>query len=241
MERDLDVAVRHAAHAVHRPLSLPETLDTIARTALVSLPGFDAVGISTIDARGNVETRAGTGDIVWELDRLQYELGEGPCVDTLKDAEVVVAPRIRQDRRWPTFVPRAVELGLKSQLAVKLHLDPEGTVGGLNIYSTRTEDVHPDAEGIAELFATQAAMALGYAREIDGLNDALLSRRTIGQAVGMLMNEYALDEDAAFALLVRTSSRSNTKIRDIAARMVGDANEKATRTRSEGRRPTSGQ
>src|SRR3954463_1710021 len=122
MEHDLEVAVRQAAHAVHSPLSLSETLDTIARTALISIPGFDAIGISTVDSKGNVETRAGTGDIVWELDRLQYELGEGPCVDTLKEAEVVVAPRIRHDRRWPTFVPRAVELGLKSQLAVKLYL-----------------------------------------------------------------------------------------------------------------------
>jgi GAF domain-containing protein len=235
MERDLEVAVRQAAHAVHSPLSLCETLATIAQTALISLPGFDAVGISTVDVAGKVETRAGTGEIVWQLDRLQYELGEGPCLDTLKDAEVVIAPRIRDDARWPTYVPRAAELGLKSQLAVKLYLDSEGTLGGLNIYSTRTEDVHPDSESIAELFATHAAIALGNAREIDGLNEALRTRRTIGQALGMLMNEYTLDEDAAFGLLMRTSSHSNTKIRDIAARMVEDANSKAARTRSEDR------
>jgi GAF domain-containing protein len=240
MERDLEVAVRQAAHAVHSPLSLSETLDVIARTALISIPDVDAIGISTVDAVGNVETRAGTDAIVWELDRLQYELGEGPCVDTLKDCEVVIAPRIRDDRRWPAFVPRAVELGLKSQLAVRLYLDSEGTLGGLNIYSTHSEDVHPDAESIAELFATHAAIALGNAREIDGLNEALRTRRTIGQALGMLMNEYALDEDAAFGLLVRTSSHSNTKIRDIAARMVEDANIKAAaRRESGGRGPAS--
>jgi GAF domain-containing protein len=235
MDRDLASAVAQAARAIHSPLSVEETLATIARTALISIPGFDAVGISTVDAAGNVETRAGTGDLVWELDQLQYELGEGPCVDTLKETEVVLAPRIRDDRRWPAYVPRATELGLKSQLAVKLYLDAEGTLGGLNIYSTHSEDLHPDAESLAELFATHAALALGNAREIDGLNEALRTRRTIGQALGMLMNQYTLDEDAAFGLLVRTSSHSNTKIRDIAAKMVEQANQKAAETKSEHR------
>lgn len=48
-----------------------------------------------------MRTRAVTGDLVWQLDRLQYALGEGPCVDTLRDAHVVVAARIRDDDRWP--------------------------------------------------------------------------------------------------------------------------------------------
>jgi hypothetical protein len=70
------------------------------------MPGFDQVGISTVDRKGNVTTRAATGELVWILDRLQNALGEGPCVDTLRKARVVVAPRIRHDQRWPEFVPR---------------------------------------------------------------------------------------------------------------------------------------
>jgi hypothetical protein len=40
-----------------------------------------------------------------------------------------LAPRIREDKRWPRYVPAAVELGLKSQLAVKLYKNSEGTLG----------------------------------------------------------------------------------------------------------------
>ena len=124
-------------------------------------------------------------------------------------------------------MPRAVRLGLKSQLAVRLYLDDEGTLGGLNIYSTTSEDIDVDAETIAALFATHAAIALGNARELDTLQEALRTRKVIGQALGLLMAEYAVNEDAAFGLLVRTSSTTNVKLRDIAAAMVEQANARA--------------
>ena len=74
------------------------------------------------------------------LDDLQYSLGEGPCVETLRAADIVVAPHIRHDQRWPRFVPAAVEMGLRSQLAVRLYLDGEGTLGGINLYSTISDE-----------------------------------------------------------------------------------------------------
>jgi GAF domain-containing protein len=221
---DIAAALAAAARTINQEASLEDTLTTIAHTAQLSVPGFDYIGISTIDRKGNVETKAATGDLVWDLDKLQYDLGEGPCVETLRDAQVVVAPQIRHDQRWPRFVPKAVQLGLKSQLAVKLYLDNEGTLGGLNLYSTLSEDVDPDAEPLAELFAAHAAIALGHVRERENLNDALHSRKVIGQAIGLVMERYKLNEDRAFAFLVRASSHSNIKLRDIAQEMVDQAN-----------------
>ena len=154
----------------------------------------------------------------------QYELGEGPCVDTLRDAEVVAAPCIRHDQRWPRYVPAAVQLGLRSQLAVRLYLDDDGVLGGLNLYSTTSDEVDPEAEATAELFAAHAAIALHNARERDNLNEALRSRKVIGQALGILMERYQMDEDRAFAFLVRASSHSNIKLRDIAQELVDQRN-----------------
>ncbi len=232
MVSDLGAAMASAARALHTPVSLDDTLAAIARTAQLSLPDFDAVGISTLDRKGKPETRAATGDLVWELDRIQYELDEGPCVDTLREGKtgVVIAPRLAHDQRWPRYVPQALERGLKSQLAVKLHLDDEGTVGGLNLYSTTDEDIDDETESIAELFAIHAAIALGNAREVDTLNEALRTRKMIGQAVGMLMHEYTLTEDAAFGFLVRTSSHANIKLRDVAATMIERAEARAKET-----------
>jgi GAF domain-containing protein len=221
-----------AARALNNPPSVEETLAVIAETAQRSLQGFDAVGISTIDKDGSITTRAATGDLVWELDKLQYELREGPCVDTLRQVNVVTAPEIRNDDRWPRYVPRAVELGLQSQMAVKLYLDEEGTLGGLNIYSTSSAEIAPDAEHLAELFAAHAAIALGHARQVESLNEALQTRSVIGQAMGILMQRYTLDPDAAFGLLVRTSSHANVKLRDIADQMVAEAVSKAAENRA---------
>ena len=52
------------------------------------------------------------------------------------------------------------------------------------------------------------------------LNQALHNRKLIGQAVGILMERYRIEADAAFQFLVRVSSTSNIKLRDVADEVV---------------------
>ena len=54
---------------------------------------------------------------------------------------------------------------------------------------------------------------------------ALASRMLIGQAVGILMHRDGLGSEAAFALLVHTSQQTNTKLRDVARRLVVQVDE----------------
>jgi GAF domain-containing protein len=221
---DIGQAIAAAARTINSRQSLDQTLQAIVQVARESVPGFEEIGISTLAKNGKVETRAATGDLVHQLDRLQYDLGEGPCVDTLREADLVAVPKLRHDQRWPRYVPAAVKLGLRSQLAVRLFLDDRGTLGGLNLYSTRSDEVSSEAAAIAELFAAHAAIALGNARERQNLNDALQSRKVIGQAIGILMERYEMSEERAFAFLVRASSHSNIKLRDIAQELVEQRN-----------------
>jgi len=223
-DQELTAALTHAAQTINQARTREETLQTIAETALLSIPSVEHVGVSVLDRTGHPVTKAATSDLVLELDKLQYTLNEGPCVDSLRGESLVTAPHILHDARWPRYVPPAVKLGLKSQLAVRLQIDAD-TVGGLNMYSTASADIDPQAPGIADLFATHAALALGKAQKVDELYQALRTREVIGQAVGILMHKYDLDTDTAFGFLVRTSSHSNTKVRDIAARMVQDHEE----------------
>jgi GAF domain-containing protein len=223
---DIGAAIAAAVRTINQTNTLDDMLTAIAETARRSVPGFDHVGISTIDRDGQVRTRAAAGDLVWKLDELQYDLGEGPCVDSLRDGDVVLAPRIRTDDRWPNYAPKAADAGVKSQLAVKLYLDSSGTLGGLNLYSTESEDIDPDAENLADLFAMHAAIALGHAEEREHLNEALHSRKLIGQAIGILMERYQLNEDRAFSFLIRASSHGNVKLRDVAAELVQQANQR---------------
>ena len=221
---DIGQAIAAAARSISHSQSLDQTLQAIVQVARESVPGFEQVGISTLTKDGKVETRAASGDLVHQLDKLQYDLGEGPCVETLRKVDLVSAPHLRHDQRWPRYVPAALKLGLRSQLAVRLFLDDKGTLGGLNLYSTASDDVSPEAEAVAELFAAHAAIALGNAREVQNLNEALHSRKVIGQAVGILMERYEMNEERAFAFLVRASSHANIKLRDIAQELVDQRN-----------------
>jgi len=220
---DFTSALAEAARTINQPQSVDDTLDAIAQSARANIPGFEEVGISLVHSDGKVETKAATGDLVWKLDALQYDLNEGPCVSSLSQEPVIVVDHLRHAQRWPQFVPRAVKLGLKSQMALRLYVDDEGTIGGINLYSTSSEDIEPNAPELAQLFAAQAAVALGHAQEVHNLNEALRSRQMIGQAIGILIERYKLDEQGAFNFLARLSSHSNIKLREIATRVVDDA------------------
>ena len=68
--------------------------------------------------------------------------------------------------------------------------------------------------------------------EIATLNQALRTRTTIGEAIGLLMHERTISADTAFAHLVEVSSHANIKVRKIAALMVDEANARAEHTGS---------
>ena len=217
-------SIAEAVRTLSREHDLDQTLARIAEVAGTSVPGFDHVGISIVTRSGEIETRAATDPLVGQLDDLQYQLGEGPCLSAMREQPVVAVPHARHDQRWPAYMPRAVALGLRSQLAVRLFLDDHGTLGGLNLYSTTRDILDEEAEPIADLFAAHAASALEKTREVTELYTALESRQIIGQAIGIVMERYGLHEDRAFAFLVRASSHGNVKIRDLSRRLVEEAN-----------------
>jgi ANTAR domain len=72
--------------------------------------------------------------------------------------------------------------------------------------------------------------------EVEGLRRALETRTTIGQAVGIVMNQRSLTAEEAFTHLVELSSHSNTKLRDVAASIVTQAEGRTTRDRTAPRR-----
>src|SRR3954452_25293392 len=216
-------SIAEAARSVNQPRTLDDTLQTIVEVACNSVPGFDQVGISTLQREGTVKTRECIGALVQRLDEIQYGLGEGPCAEALRGIDVVSVSSLRDEQRWPHYVPQARAMGVRSQLAVKLYLD-QGTLGGINFYSTVSDDVSPDVEALARLFATHSAIALGLARERANLNEALQSRKMIGQAIGIIMERYDMNEDRAFAFLVRASSHANIKLRAIAQELVDQHN-----------------
>jgi GAF domain-containing protein len=212
-------ALAHAARSLNEVTSLEETLSEIVRTARLSVPGADHVGVSLAHPDGRLDTLAATSERVHELDALQHELGEGPCVFALETDTIVHVPDVRTESRWPAFIAEARRRGLRAQIGVRLYADRSGQAG-LNIYSEQDGGLDDASAQAADLFAAQAALAMGKARAIDQLQEGMRSRQRIGVAVGILMHRYAMTEERAFAFLVRASSHGNVKLRDVAAEVV---------------------
>ena len=142
----------------------------------------------------------------------------------IRTEPVITVERARHEQRWPRFTRAAVEQGLRSQVSMRLYTEKE-TFGALNMYSTTEDTIDPDVMHMAELFAAHASIALGRSRREEQLNAALLTRKMIGQAIGILMERHQVDEDGAFAYLTRVSSHSNVKLREVAKEIVALAND----------------
>lgn len=76
-----------------------------------------------------------------------------------------------------------------------------------------------DRELIAEL---QAEGVLDR-EHVTELQAALVSSRTIGAAIGILMANRQVGQDDALTILKETSQRTNTKLRDLAETLVANA------------------
>jgi hypothetical protein len=210
------------AQTLATPTEAGDALEALTRAARDTIPGADYASISVVHDDGTLETIAPTDPLITLADQTQYELRQGPCFDAATQDDMFVAEDLANDARWPEYGPKAAALGLSAQMGVNLHRPGNGRAA-LNVYARRTW-LFVDAYEIADLFASQASLVLGFAHTVDHLNTALESRKAIGQAVGIVMERYAIDEDRAFDFLVRTSRDSNVKLRDIAADIVNGAN-----------------
>jgi len=216
--RILDSAMEEMGDSLTQQADLGQSLQRIVLAVSDTIPGADHASITVRDTGGGLRTIAATSDLVRSADELQYTLREGPCYEAVMAKPLCYAPNLTQSERWPTFGPRVAELGLLSQLAVRLSQDG-ATVTGLNLYST-TRNAFDEDDGLPQMFASHARVALGYATELQNLYVALNSRETIGKAIGIVMERYDLTSERAFEFLIRTSQDSNTKLRDVALRIV---------------------
>lgn len=203
--------------AEHRDVD--DTLQHIVDLAVQTLHGAEFAGMSLADER-SVLTGASTGDVPGRIDAIQTEVGEGPCLDAIREHAVFETGNLADEARWPAFARRAhAETGVRSILALRLFVDGD-TMGALNLYATKA-DAFDDADvALASVFAAHAAVALSGARLERDLERKARTRDVIGQAKGLIMARSDVGEDEAFAVLRRASQRLNTRVVDVAEAMV---------------------
>ena len=221
MDRRIELAQTFAdvARALLAEDDVEATLHRITQLAVETIEGCDHAGVSLIEGR-KISTAAASDDLSRQVDAIQYEVDEGPCLDAIREHESFRIDDLGTEDRWPTFCRRAVEeTGVAAMMSYRL-FDDEDTMGALNLYSTMPGAFDDEALAVGSVFATHAAVALAGARNDEHMQKALQSRDVIGQAKGILMAQEGVNAKDAFDILRRASQRMNVKLREVAERVA---------------------
>lgn len=223
-DRSLAERLSQAARHLQTAPSAAATMQTAVELAVSNIRNCDSASVTLVRRRGTLETPSSSDDVALAADRLQYDLGDGPCLQAVWDERVVHSPDLRTDARWGIWGPRvASEHGVQSVLCLRLFTEKDN-IGALNLYSTRRGAFTEDDRDEGTALAAHIAVALAAAQAEENLTRALDARTLVGQAVGIVMERYGVSAAAAFQVLVRISSHSNVKLRDIAQELVDTGN-----------------
>jgi GAF domain-containing protein len=205
--------------------TLHDFLGQLAQLTMRALPAGSSCGV-TVRQDSRPVTLAASDEWTLQVDQLQYDLGEGPCVETMSTGKVNYVVDTVTEIRWPSFCRVAHERGVRSCLGLPL-TSPAGPVGCYNFYSTLPEGFAEESRGQLEVFAGNAAGAVAVAVKLadqallsEDLHQALTSRAVIDRAIGIIMAQQRCDAGTAFAILQRASQNRNIKLRELAAEIV---------------------
>ncbi|WP_163895794.1 ANTAR domain-containing protein [Mycolicibacterium hippocampi] len=213
---------------VARPSGVTEILCSVTARAVELLYEIDFADVLLIDEHQH-RSMAATAAFVTELDDMQLELQEGPCLAAAVEDATVICTDLTVESRWPRFAAAATEAGVKSMMSFQLYTYPTQSRGGrggrgaLNLFSRNSCDFTFEDRTIGAMLAAHAAVALISADRQTQFESALASRDLIGQAKGMIMERFKVDANHAFDLLAKLSQDGNTPLRVVAQKIVDSA------------------
>jgi GAF domain-containing protein len=215
----LAVRMSELARSVAAPRRAEDILQDVTAAAVELIPGVDTAGILLIKKGGEFESLAGTDGLPHELDELQHLLQEGPCMAAALNEVIVRTDDFRQETRWPAYSAAVQKLGVLSGLSFKLYTH-ERTAGALNLFGFSPTEWDEERQTTGTVLAAHAAAAIMSHRQGEQLRSALSTRDRIGQAKGIIMERFHLDDIGAFDMMRRLSQESNTPLIDIAQRVI---------------------
>jgi hypothetical protein len=188
----------------------------------------DAVGCSVTTLDGDrYFTPVSSGQLALELDRAQYQAGDGPCMAAAREHRPHAFDAATDVERFPGFTEAAVERGVRSSISLPLTGPPLRSA--INLYGSSRYTF--DAErprAVAGLLArcvsalmspggaTQPAVALPAAQ----IEAAQARARLIADGQTVLMSTHLVDRPEAMAILIRRSRAENRSIFEIAREVV---------------------
>ncbi len=216
--------------AVAGPNAAPGVGALMQRLCRLAVDEMSLSGCAVVLMSGpvSVGTLAGAGRHAATIAELQFELGEGPCLQACASGVPVILEDLADGAaaRWPAFTPAAVAAGVRAEFSLPLSVGPAG-IGTL--------DLCRDQPGLlSEVDLTDALIAADIARdavlslqEPPGNSDLAMmldllgsDRLVIHQATGMIAAQTNDTIVNALARLRAAGFQSGRSIYEIAEDVV---------------------
>lgn len=206
-------------------LPLRHTIQEVV-DACVQVFAVTGSGLMIADHQSVLRYAAATNGPGRQLEDIQLEVGDGPCVEAFVRDELVLSEDLATDSRWPDVAACVAPLGVHGMVGVPVHLSGL-PVGSLDVYRDqphiwdRAEQraLRSYADVIGSL--TEAALTAHAAGELaDQLNYALEHRVPIERGIGYLMARDGLDHASAFNRLRRAARNARRRIGDVAEELL---------------------
>jgi hypothetical protein len=222
---DFRIAVAASAAELPGPELLPEQL---ARACARVLP-IDGAGISLFFAAGRRLPLGASDPASSAAERLQFTVGEGPCLSSHAEERPVVADEATIRARWPAFYDALVtHTPIRGTISLPLEDELRG-IGALDLYTIPPNDIASlslqDALAITtEVAATFQVRNRETPRRSDGpawLNAPAAGRRSIvWQAMGFVNAGLGVTSTDALALLRAHAYAHGQDLDDLARQIV---------------------
>ena len=224
--RGIGEVLAEFAQAMAAEQTPQQILERMADYCTELLP-VHGVGVLLRSAGGGQEVATANSEAGLIVETLEAELGEGPCSDALDTGEQLAVPDLAQAAdRWPRFVPRALEAGVRAIHALPMTVRTE-TIGSMDVIALEPMDLTASQLATAQLLADVTISYVANSRAFaetsqlaSQLQFALDSRILIEQAKGILSERNKTTISEAFEVLRRHARNHHLKLHAVAEQVV---------------------
>ena len=210
------------AELVHSSADADQVHHAVCRLAPSLVAGCAHASLMLLE-NGRPRTAAWSDAVAAQVDALEIEVGEGPCLDAILTEQAELVPDMRTGGPWPALaVAVLARTPVRGAAAFRLVIDGQ-KVGSLNLFADEPgalDDSSAEQGAVLSAFASVALSAVQQRERADTLQRGLVSNREIGKAVGLLMAYYKVTAADAFERLRRTSQDLNIKLVEVARQVV---------------------
>src|ERR1700722_14621674 len=119
-ERQLSEVLREFARTMLTDFPIQGILEHLVARIVEIMP-ITAAGVTMISPGVEPRYIAASNAAALRFEKLQTDLGEGPCLAVYETGEAISLPDLRRAVLFPAFTPRALHAGLAAVFTFPLH------------------------------------------------------------------------------------------------------------------------